>query len=180
MICKNIQTEKRDLVLSKACELLCMTRHAYQSWLAPKPVKEDPLLAPVLAIKKDRDCRRYGYRRVTKELHRRGTPANHNKVLETMRKNGLIVKRKAFRVCTTNSNHSYPVYPNRIRGLKVLTLNHVWAGDITYIRFANGQTAYLATLLDLCSRKALGWQLSRNIDTQLCLDAFQMAIADRK
>ncbi len=180
MICQNIQTEKRELVLFKACELVSVSRHAFQSWLVQKPVEQDQLLEPVLAVKNDRDCRKYGYRRVTKELHRRGIKANHKKVLETMRKNGLIVKRKAFRVCTTNSNHKYPVHPNRIRSIKVTALNQVWAGDITYIRFGNGQTAYLASILDLFSRKALGWQLSRTIDTQLCLDAFHMAIADRK
>lgn len=125
MICQNIQTEKGPLALSNACELVNVTRHAYQSWLKPKPVKIDPLLAPVLIIKKARDNRRYGYRHVTHELHRQGIKTNHKKVLETMRKNGLIVKRKAFKVCTTNSNHNYPICPNRIRGLKIVTLNQV-------------------------------------------------------
>lgn len=180
MICKKIQTERNELTLHNACDLVCVTRHFYQSWLNPKPIQEDPLLEPVLVIKKDPDNRRYGYRRVTKQLHRQGKKANHKKVLETMRKNGLLVKKKAFKVCTTNSNHGYPIHPNRLRSVKVTRLNQAWAGDIMYVRFGNGQTAFLATLLDLCSRKAIGWQLSRNIDTQLVLDAFHMAVADRK
>ena len=180
MICKKIQTERDELTVYKACDLVRVSRHSYQSWLKPKPVERDPLLEPVKIIKKDPDNRKYGYRRVTSELHRRGKKVNHKKVLETMRKNDLLVKKKAFKVCTTNSNHGYPVHPNRLRSLKITTLNQVWAGDITYVRFGNGQTAYLAGILDLFSRKCLGWQLSRNIDTQLCLDAFHMAVADRK
>jgi transposase InsO family protein len=180
MICKNIQTERGELTLYAACSLVRVTRHAYHNWLGPKPVKQETLFEKVLDVKNNPDNRRYGYRRVTHELHRQGIKANHKKVLETMRINGLIVKKKAFRICTTNSNHNYPIQPNRILGLKIATLNKVWAGDITYVRFGNGQTAYLASILDLCSRKCLGWQLSRNIDTQLCIDAFQMAVEDRK
>lgn len=180
MICKNIQNERNELTLHAACSLVQISRQAYCNWLSPKPTTQDSLLKPVLSVKNDPDNRRYGYRRVTHELRRQGIKVNHKKVLEIMKKQGLTVKRKTFKICTTDSNHNYPVQQNRIKSIKVTKINQVWAGDITYVRFGNGQTAYLASILDLFSRKALGWQLSRNIDTQLCLDAFRMAVADRK
>lgn len=181
MMCENIRTERGELSLPLACSLVHVSRHAYQNWLTPKQlITQDTLLEPIQAIKNDPDNRRYGYRRVTKTLHRQGNKANHKKVYATMRKNDLTVKKKVFKVCTTNSKHGYPVHSNKLHGLKIETLNVAWAGDITYIRFGNGKTAYLATLLDLHSRKAIGWQLSRNIDTQLCLDALHMAVADRQ
>lgn len=180
MIYQDIQNNRGQLSLYNACQLVDKSRHAYSNWLKPKEPKPNPLLEPIKAIKKDPDCRRYGYRRVTAELGRQKIKANHKRVLKTMGKHGLTCKKRVFRICTTNSNHSLPVHPNRIRGLKVVTLNQVWVGDITYIKFGNHKTAYLATIMDRFSRKCIGWQLSRNIDTQLCQDAFQMALEDRE
>ncbi len=120
----------------------------------------------------------YGYRRVTRELHRRGNPVNHKKVHRIMRERGLLKKPKRRWVRTTDSNHGHPIYPNLIQNLAVTGPNQVWSADITYIGIRNA-FVYLAIILDLFARRAVGYAISRNIDTALCLEALRMAIRDR-
>lgn len=120
----------------------------------------------------------YGYRRVTKELHRRDIPANHKKILRIMQERELLCKPKRRYVRTTDSNHSYNVYPNLLEERTVTGINQVWIADITYIRIIYG-FVYLAVILDLFSRKAIGYAVSKNIDTGLTLSALDMAIESR-
>jgi putative transposase len=120
----------------------------------------------------------YGYRRVTRELHRRGYPINHKKVLRIMKQRGLTRKPRHRWVRTTDSNHSHRVYPNLVKNLLVTGPNQVWVADLTYIGLQNG-FVYLAVILDLFARRAVGHALSRSIDTALCLEALRMAIAQR-
>ena len=119
-----------------------------------------------------------GYRKVTRQLHRESVPVNHKKVHRIMREKGLLVKKPGDLSEPTDSNHPYPVYPNLTKDLRVTSLNQVWVADITYIRIAVG-FVYLAVILDLCSRKAIGYAISRNIDTALSLSALRMAIQNR-
>lgn len=121
----------------------------------------------------------YGYRRVTKELHRRGYPDNHKKVLRIMKEQGLTRKPKRRWVRTTDSNHGHRVYPNLVRNLLVTGPNQLWVADITYIGILSG-FVYLAVILDLFARRVVGHALSRNIDTALCLGALRMALAQRR
>lgn len=121
---------------------------------------------------------KYGYRKVTRQLHREGSPVNHKKVHRIMGEKGLLVKKSRRFIKTTDSNHSYPVYPNLIKNLKVTDVNQVWAADITYIQIVTA-FVYLAVILDLCSRKAIGYAISRHIDTALSLAALRMAIQNR-
>jgi putative transposase len=121
---------------------------------------------------------KYGYRKVTRQLHRDGNPVNHKKVHRIMREKGLLVRPRRRFVKTTDSNHPYPVYSNLTRNLQVTMVNQVWVADITYIRIAVG-FVYLAVILDLCSRKAIGYAISRSIDTALSLSALRMAIQSR-
>ena len=121
----------------------------------------------------------YGYRRVTKELHRQGISANHKKVLRIMRLRGLIRKPRRRWIRTTNSNHRYRIYPNLVKNLAVTGPNQVWVADITYISIQSA-FVYLAVILDLFSRKAVGYAISKNIDTALSLAALMTAIVNRK
>jgi len=121
---------------------------------------------------------KYGYRKVTRQLHDDGIPVNHKKVHRIMREKGLLVKKRRRFVKTTDSNHLYPVYPNLIKALNVTTVNQVWAADITYIRIATA-FVYLAVILDLYSRKVIGYAISRQIDTALSLQALRMAVQNR-
>lgn len=121
----------------------------------------------------------YGYRRITKQLHREGTIVNHKKIARIMRENGWSCRqRKRKWVRTTDSNHSYRIYPNLIKDLQVDGINQVWVADITYIHILVC-FIYLAVIMDVFSRKIIGHAISRNIDTQLTLDALRMAIVSR-
>jgi transposase InsO family protein len=122
----------------------------------------------------------YGYRRVTKQLHREGCwIVNHKKVARIMRERGWSCRStKKKWITTTNSNHGFKIYPNLIKGLKIKAVNQLWVADITYIHILVC-FVYLAVILDVFSRKAVGYAISRNIDTQLTLDALRMALYNR-
>jgi putative transposase len=121
---------------------------------------------------------RYGYRRITAQLHREGIAVNHKKVLRLMRERGLLCKPRPRWIRTTDSAHGYPIYPNLLPQGSVTVPNQVWVADITYIRIFVG-FVYLAVILDLFSRKAIGYGLSRNLDTQLSLKALHRAVQSR-
>jgi putative transposase len=120
-----------------------------------------------------------GYRQVLDQLRRSGILVGERRVRNVMAKFGLWAEVKRAWVATTDSNHDYQLYPNLISGMKITGTNQVWASDITYIRIKNG-FVYLAVILDLFSRKVIGWSLSRHIDTELCLNALRMALRMRK
>ena len=120
----------------------------------------------------------YGYRRMTKELGRQGVLVNHKRVLRIMREDNLLCLRKRRFLATTDSDHGLPVYPNLARGLLVERMNQLWVSDITYIRL-RGEFIYLAVILDAHSRRVIGWELSRRIDTELTLSALKMALRNR-
>jgi len=125
------------------------------------------------------DFSRYGYRRVTKQLHREGCIVNHKKVARIMREKGWNCRpRKRKWICTTDSNHNFRIFPNLIRNLTVDGINQLWVADITYIHLLVC-FVYLAVILDVYSRRAIGYALSRNLDTQLTLSALRMAIDQR-
>ena len=120
----------------------------------------------------------YGYRPITKELHRRGVIVNHKRVLRLLREDNLLCLRRQAFVRTTDSNHSLTVYPNLARWLVLSNINQLWVSDITYIRLRR-EFVYLAVILDAYSRRCIGWALSRHIDTQLTLAALRMALQTR-
>jgi putative transposase len=121
----------------------------------------------------------YGYRRVTKELHRRGWTVNHKRVLRLMREESLLCQIKRRFVPTTDSAHAYGSYPNLIKDTKLDALDQVWISDITYVRLPTS-FCYLAAILDAYSRRCVGWHLSPFIDTRLTLSALGMALSTRQ
>jgi transposase InsO family protein len=96
-----------------------------------------------------------------------------------MKKYGLQARVKKRFIRTTDSNHSFPVYPNLIKGKTVTVINQVWVADITYIRILTG-FVFLAVILDLFSRRVVGWAISKRIDHNLTVDALRVAIDNRK
>lgn len=121
---------------------------------------------------------RYGYRRITAQLHREGWKMNHKKVLKIMRTNQLLCRPQRRWIRTTQSDHRYPLYPNLLRECDVTTLNQAWGADITYIRIFSS-FVYLAVLLDLFSRKIIGYAISRSLQNQFTLEALRMALSQR-
>lgn len=122
----------------------------------------------------------YGYRMLHAELLRRGHLINEKKIRRIQRKFGLfaIMVRKFIR--TTDSDHNHRIYPNLLKLLPDITeLNRVWVTDITYVRIEAG-FVFVAIVMDLCSRKVVGYAISKRIDRQLTLGALRMAIETRK
>ncbi len=121
----------------------------------------------------------YGYRRVTVALQRDGWAVNRKRVLRIMHQEAPLCQLRRRFVVTTDATHGLPTYPNLLSGLAITRLDQVWVADITYIRLPT-TFVYLACILDACSRRCIGWQLARTIDTQLTLAALERAIATRR
>ncbi len=122
---------------------------------------------------------RAGYRTVRQYLHRLGVRVGERRLRRVMGKFGLRARIKRAFVRTTDSNHSHRVYPNLIKGMIVTGVDQIWVADITYIRIDNG-FVYLAVILDLFSRRIVGWSISKQIDGDLTVSALRMAINQRK
>jgi transposase InsO family protein len=121
---------------------------------------------------------RYGYRRITAELHRQHLMINHKVVLDIMRQSDLLCRPLKGFVVTTDSKHRFPVYPNLYQLQRPDQPNRIWVADITYIRLPLC-FIYLAVILDVFSRRAVGWALSRSLEAELSVQALRMAIATR-
>jgi len=120
----------------------------------------------------------YGYRRLTAALRRDGFRVNRKRVLRLMRQDNLLCLRKKRFVATTDSEHGLPVYPNVAPTLKVTGVDQLWAADLTYIRLG-AEFVYLAVILDIFSRRVIGWELGRSLETTLALSALKQALAHR-
>jgi len=106
--------------------------------------------------------RRYGYRRITKDLHNRGMIINHKRVLPIMREDNLLAIRYRRFILTTDAQHDCQVYLNLAARMTLTGVNQLWVADITYIRL-RAEFVYLAVVIDRFSRKAVGWALDRTL-----------------
>ena len=107
--------------------------------------------------------RHYGHRRITALLRRSGWRVNRKRVLRLMREDNLLcLRKKAFVPATTDSRHSWRIYPNPAWRLQPSEVNQLWVADITYVRLAEG-FAYLAMVLDAFSRRAIGWAMEEHL-----------------
>ena len=175
--------EKANFPLKFMCRMLQVCRSGYYAWLnrevSQRRSEEQRLLVhirEIFQVKKGR----YGSPRVHAELRLRGLQAGRHRVARLMRKEQLRGRQPPRFVHTTDSRHGHPVAENLLgRRFDVAAPNRVWAGDITYIPTLQGWL-YLAVVMDLYSRRIVGWSMSRRIDTRLALSALQMAIANRK
>jgi transposase InsO family protein len=176
------------LPLAQACTVLEMGRGSYYRTADPeasrrvgRPVQEDLALwaaleAVVLAYP------RCGYQCATQYLRREGFPVNPKRVYRLMQEAGWLQPRGRRTVRTTDRTHGFPVYPNLLAecGWQRLTApNQAWGADLTYIRLGDG-FCYLAVLLDLFSRKIVGWDLSESLEAQGALAALEMGLSQRQ
>lgn len=120
----------------------------------------------------------YGFRRMQMTLKQEGIDCNHKNVIRLMKELNLAPKVKRKFRATTNSKHSLPVEPNRLeRKFFAVRPNIAWVGDITYIWTDEGWL-YLATVIDICSRKVKGWAMSERMLADLAVSALEMALTD--
>lgn len=170
------------------CELLEVSRSGYYAWSkrrqnpepAPRQRRREQLVGQIQAVHQESN-RTYGSPRVYQELRAQGQQVCENTVAKLMKEHDIrSVVKKRFKLRTTDSNHAHPIAPNRLERCFDQPLpDQAWAADITYVRTGEGWL-YLAAVIDLCSRKIVGWAMADHLRTELCVDALQMALQRRR
>ena len=169
-----------SLSIERMCELARVSRASfYRSLKEQRPVEEDMEVRSAIQQIALENRRRYGYRRITAELRRRGMQVNHKRVLRIMRKDNLLAVRRRRFLVTTNSNHGLEVYLNLANRMRLTGIDQLWVADITYIRL-KAEFVYLAVILDGFSRQVVGWALDRTLASRLTVAALEHAIAQRR
>ena len=170
--------------VTELCEVLGLSRSGFYSWLkrpqSPRAKANHALTGRIAQIHHDhRDC--YGSPRITHHLRNEGMRVGKNRVARLMRLQGIRAKRKRpFRPRTTDSRHVEAIAPNWLKKLPAPAgPNQVWVSDITYIWTAAGWL-YLAGVMDLCSRKIVGWALGDRLEASLVKQALSQALAARR
>lgn len=164
-----------------SCRVLGISASGYYGFLLRKnnSIRQADLIALIREIHR-RSRYTYGSRRIMHQLRRNGLVIGRWRVRRLMKVAGVRVRRKRKYRITTRSNHRYPVSPNLIQGcFQAARPNLVWVSDITYIKSMEGWL-YLAVIMDLYSRKVVGWSLARNMAVKIVKEALLMAIGRRK
>jgi transposase InsO family protein len=166
------------------CRVLEVTRSGYYQWrgkVAGPRAQANEELVPRIRQVFEQSRQTYGSPRVTCELRRQEITCSENRVARLMRLHKIRAKSKSpFRPRTTDSQHLYGVAPNRLASVGALTrINQTWVADITYVKTA-GSWIYLAAVMDLYSRKIVGWSLGYTLQTSLVKEALEQALAMRR
>lgn len=179
-----IAEHAQDYAVRRQCQALEVAESGYYAWLKSKPSThqqaDEQLLQEIQAIYQQ-NRRLYGSPRIHAELQKRGWSCSRKRVARLMRQVHLrSVRQRRRRVQTTASKHPYPVANNLLnRQFEAQRPNQKWVSDITYIPTQQGWL-YLAAVLDLFSRKIVGWALSACCDATLTQNALQMALLQRQ
>lgn len=164
------------------CKILCVSSSGYYDWQNRKPSKRSEEKTQLTGdIKRifDEEKSRAGSIRITKRLKSDGKIVGKNRVAKIMRENKWRAKAAKKFKATTNSNHSLPVAPNLLnQNFNATKPNQKWVSDITYIWTDEGWL-YLSCVMDLYSRKLIGWSLSERMTSKLVIDALQTALWSR-
>ena len=166
--------------VERMCQLAQVSRAGfYRSLQQAEPDREEMEIRTAIQQIFLEHRRRYGYRRISQELRRRGMVVNRKRVQRLMQTDNLLaLQRRAF-VVTTDSKHEFEVYLNLASRVKLTGINQLWVADITYIRLQK-EFVYLAVMLDAFSRKVVGWALDKTLAASLPKAALVMAIAARR
>jgi putative transposase len=161
------------------CELASVSRASfYRHWEEQQPDAAEMALRDAIQ-KAALGHRRYGYRRIKMEIEKAGLMVGVKKVRRIMRQDNLLAVRRRKFVLTTDSDHTYRVFPNLAQYLELSDIDQLWVADLTYLRLLS-EFVYLAVVLDAWSRKVVGWALGRNVDSRLTLQALEQAIRTRQ
>jgi transposase InsO family protein len=177
---------KAEHPISALCQALEVSASGYYDWQGrkvsppPRALEEQRLSADIRRIHQD-SRETYGAPRVQMQLRAQGQRHGRNRVGRLMRQAGLCGRqKKRYRVVTTDSKHDQPIAPNRLAQAPVATgPDQMWVADITYVSTAQGWV-YLAAILDLYSRRVVGWAVSQQINTALVMMALNMALCHRQ
>ncbi len=177
-----IEAGRNEYPVTTMCRLLGVSRSGFYAWSSrPESVrsKENKVLVAEIQRVHEESRRTYGSPRIHADLEDQGFEVSRNRVARLMRENGIRARGKRRFRKTTDSDHDHRVAPNFLaRNFEVAAPNKVWAGDITYLWTSEGWM-YLAVILDLFSRKVVGWALADHMRTDLVLEALLKALRDR-
>ena len=184
MKCACIARHCGEYPLRLMCRVLEISRSAYYAARTRGPsaraIADDRLLANVRLVHQ-RSNGTYGAPRVHQELRAQGTRVGKKRVARLMSENELVARRPKRGVRTTDSAHAHPIAPNLLErqfDVNGVALNRVWVSDITYLPTRAGWL-YLATVLDLASRRVVGWAMRESLEAELTVSAMRMALASR-
>lgn len=164
--------------MNRWSEIAGVSRAGYYRFLRRAPSQETDIELRSAMQKIALEWPAYGYRRVHRELIRRGWVINHKRVLRLMRIDNLLCLRRRKFIFTTDSKHGLRIYPNLAKDMVLTDINQLWVADITYIRL-EVEFVYLAVVLDAFSRSCIGWALQRSLEAALVLEALRMALKKR-
>jgi putative transposase len=178
-----VDAERANHDVSILCRVLGVRRSGYYAWLGRDEstrVKDDRVLAVEVAALFAESKKTYGSPRIHRELRNRKRRVCRHRIARIMRQQRLRARARRKFVRTTHSNPGQPTAPNLLdRNFAVEAPNKVWAGDVTYLPTREG-FLYLAVLLDLYSRRVVGWAMSDRNDEALTLAALKMAVDQRR
>jgi transposase InsO family protein len=179
-----IEAHRPEYPVIVMCRVLVVTRSGYYEWrkqpLSAQKMADLLLLMHIQDIfTESQDT--YGSYRIHAELAEQGIRCGRKRVARLMRLYKLLPKTvRSFKVVTTDSNHNLPVAPNLLnQQFRANRPDQIWLADITYVPTTEGWL-YLAVVLDLYSRRIVGWAMSESLHRQLVIDALQMAITTRQ
>jgi len=181
-----ITRHRREFAVRLMCRVLEVTHSGYYSWRKRPPsqhaLADEVLMARVRAVHEESRAT-YGAPRVQRELRDQGTPISTKRVARLMREDGLVARpRRRRRVVTTDSTHAEPIAPNLVaRQFDVhgVAVNQVWVSDLTYVPTREGWL-YLAVVLDLASRRCVGWAMRESLEAEITQSALRMALEARR
>jgi len=164
------------------CEALLVSRSGYYDWKqrrnkpGPRQIENTRLTERIIE-EYEKSGENYGSPRLAHQL---GCPGRRNRIARLMRQKRIFARQRSrYRVATTDSRHGGPIAPNRLKGLQVERPNQVWVTDATCVLTAQGWL-YLVAVLDVYSRRVIGWAMSQVLDAPLVIDALRMALCLRQ
>lgn len=181
-----IARHQGEFTVRLMCRVLSVSASGFYAWQKRAPSQralQDQRLRLDVRVAHERSGETYGAPRVHRDLKAQGTRVAKKRVARLMQEDGLVARQPRRWVCTTDSRHAYPVAPNlldqqfSIEATKAV--NRVWVSDITYIPTREGWL-YLAVVLDLGSRRCVGWAMRETLEAELAVSALRMALSARR
>ena len=179
-----IEDRRADYPVRILCNVLEVSPAGYYAWRSRpesrRSVTNRELVDDIRRVHRD-VCGRYGSPRIHRELKDQGRGISRGRIERLMRRHGIrAIMARPYRVRTTDSRHSLPIAPNLLdRNFVAVAPNRVWLADITYVETDQGWL-YLATVMDLYSRRIVGWAMADHLRAELPLAALRMAIAAKR
>lgn len=180
---KFIDVQRSLYSIRLLCRVLEVSKSSYYKWISNNRISkksEYSALVDKIELLHNDSRKTYGSPRIFQKLKQVGVKISKNTVAKLMNENNIKAKTKKKFKITTDSKHSLNISPNLLaRNFRPKNVNQAWCGDITYIHTSEGWL-FLATVIDLYSRKIIGWSMNKRMKKSLVVDAMEMAFRQRK